>query len=187
MRFWLYRRTNQFILHILLSAVLICHLQWFTPACTIGLEESSKRKRNRRRRRMKNEHAWNGKKIYHIIDKYLIFSFCPLEARKQNWRVSKIMSRSFSVKRRLHIQYAQQQFDIYWGQTESLFFSFILLIHEGSHREVYQEFQPSYDIFCRWCQGLFRPQVPCTPSLHCPIANSASTQSQQQYKMANQI
>ena len=49
----------------------------------------------------------------------------------------------------------------------------------GSQREVYQEFQPSYDIFRRWCPGLFRPQVPCTPSLHCPIANSASTQSQQ--------
>ena len=58
------------------------------------------------------------------------------------------------------------------------FFSFILLIHEGSHREVYREFQPSYDIFCRWCQGLFRPQVPCTPRLHCPNANSVSTQSQ---------
>ena len=29
------------------------------------------------------------------------------------------------------------------------------------------------------CQALFRPQVPCTPNLHCPIANSASTQSQQ--------
>ena len=26
-------------------------------------------------------------------------------------------------------------------------FFFILLIHEGSHREVYQEFQPSYHIF----------------------------------------
>ena len=26
---------------------------------------------------------------------------------------------------------------------------------------------------------LFRPQVPCTSSLHCPIANSVSTQSQQ--------
>ena len=37
---------------------------------------------------------------------------------------------------------------------------FILLTHEGSHREVYQEFQPSYDIFRRWCQGLFRTQVP---------------------------
>ena len=61
----------------------------------------------------------------------------------------------------------------------SLFFSFILPIHEGSHREVYQEFQPSYDIFHRWCQGLFRPQVLCTLSLHCPIASSALTQSQQ--------
>ena len=28
-----------------------------------------------------------------------------------------------------------------------LCFSFILLTHEGSHREVYQKFQPSYDIF----------------------------------------
>ena len=55
---------------------------------------------------------------------------------------------------------------------------FILLTHEGSHSEVCQEFQLSYDIFRRWRQGLFRPQVPCTSSLHCPIANSASTQSQ---------
>ena len=45
--------------------------------------------------------------------------------------------------------------------------------------EVYREFQPSYDIVHRWCQGLFRPQVPCTPNLHCLIANTASTQSQQ--------
>ena len=62
-------------------------------------------------------------------------------------------------------------------------FGFILLTHEGSHREVYQEFQPSFDIF-RWgCQRWFRPQVPCNPHLHCPIANSASTQ----YRTANQI
>ena len=47
------------------------------------------------------------------------------------------------------------------------------------HIEVYLEFQPSYDIFHRWCQGFFRPQVPCTPSLRCPITNPASTQSQQ--------
>ena len=40
-------------------------------------------------------------------------------------------------------------------------------------------FPTQLDIFRRWCQGLIRPQVPCTPSLHCPIANSASTQSQQ--------
>ena len=50
---------------------------------------------------------------------------------------------------------------------------FILLAHEGSHREAYQESQPSYDILRRWCQ------VSCTPNLHFPIANSASTQSQQ--------
>ena len=52
-------------------------------------------------------------------------------------------------------------------------------INEGSHREVYKEFRPSYDIFRRWCQGLIRPQVPCTLSLHCPIANSSTTQNQQ--------
>ena len=52
--------------------------------------------------------------------------------------------------------------------------------HKGSHWEVYQEFQPSYDSLGMWCQGLFRPRVPCTQSLHGPIADSASTQSQQQ-------
>ena len=57
-------------------------------------------------------------------------------------------------------------------------FSSLLLMR--LHREVYQGFQPCYDIFCWWCQRMFTPQVPCTPSrLHCPIANSASTQSQQ--------
>ena len=50
-------------------------------------------------------------------------------------------------------------------------------VHE--HWVVYQEFQPSYDIFRRWCQVLFRPQVPCTPSLNCLITNSALTKSQQ--------
>ena len=67
------------------------------------------------------------------------------------------------------------------------FFSFVLLIHKGSHREVYQKFLPSYDIFRRWCQGLFRPQVLCTPAyaaqlltLHRHIANN-------QYRTANQI
>ena len=66
---------------------------------------------------------------------------------------------------------------IFSSATWNTFFSFILLIHEGSHREVYQEFQSSYDIFCRWRQGLFRPQVPCTPSLHYPIASTQSQQS----------
>ena len=63
--------------------------------------------------------------------------------------------------------------------SKASLFSYILLIHEGSHKEVYQGFQPSYDIFLRWSQGLFRPQVPCTPSLRCPMPNSASTQNQQ--------
>ena len=50
---------------------------------------------------------------------------------------------------------------LFWNRFLDIF-SFILLIHEGSHREVYREFQPSYGIFSRWCQGLIRPQVPCT-------------------------
>ena len=54
---------------------------------------------------------------------------------------------------------------------------------EGSHGEIFRDLQPNYDIFHSWCQGLFRPQVLCTPSLHYPIANSASTQ----YRMANPI
>ena len=56
--------------------------------------------------------------------------------------------------------------------NSAILFPSIQQFHEGSHNEVYQEFQLSYDIFCRWCQGLFRPQVLCTPSPHCPTANS---------------
>ena len=37
-----------------------------------------------------------------------------------------------------------------------LVFCFILLTHEGSHKEVYQILQPSYDISRMWCQGLIR-------------------------------
>ena len=33
--------------------------------------------------------------------------------------------------------------------SSGLVFVSILLTHEGSHREVYQEFQPNYDIFRR--------------------------------------
>ena len=54
------------------------------------------------------------------------------------------------------------------------YFSLLIFHPADPHREVYQEFHPSYDIFRRLCQGLFRPQVPCIPSLYCPIANSAT-------------
>ena len=56
---------------------------------------------------------------------------------------------------------------------------FILVTLDWSHRKVYQKFLPSYDIVHWWRQGLFRSQVPCTPSLYHPISNSVSTQSQQ--------
>ena len=55
---------------------------------------------------------------------------------------------------------------------------FILLTHEGSHREEYQESQPSYDIFRRSSAKLgcldhgFRAR---TPSLHWPIALLSSS------------
>ena len=58
---------------------------------------------------------------------------------------------------------------------------------EGSHREVYQEFQLSYDIFRRWCQELFRPQVPCTPSLHYQLLTLHQHRANNQYRTANQI
>ena len=67
------------------------------------------------------------------------------------------------------------------AEISNLVSFFILLTSEGSYREVYQECQPSYDIFCRWSQTLFRPQVPCTPSLHCPIANLHQHRANNQY------
>ena len=66
-----------------------------------------------------------------------------------------------------------------------LFSSSILLIHEGSHREAYQEFQPSYDIFRRWCQELFRPQVP--PAYTDQLLTLHQHRANNQYRTANQI
>ena len=64
-----------------------------------------------------------------------------------------------------------------------ILFCFILLIYERPHRKVYRDFQPSYDILCRsGAKGsLDGRSFLFTPSrLHCqPIANPASTQSQQ--------
>ena len=64
---------------------------------------------------------------------------------------------------------------------------FILLTHEGSHREIYQEFQPCYDIFCRWCQRLFRPRVPCTPAYTAQLLTLYQYRANNQYRTANQI
>ena len=62
--------------------------------------------------------------------------------------------------------------------TGKYFFCFILLTYEGSHREVYWDFLPSLTSSAGGAEGC-SGQFPCTPSLHCPIANSASTQRQQ--------
>ena len=64
---------------------------------------------------------------------------------------------------------------------------FILLTHEGSHREVYQEGKPSYVIFRRWWQGLFRPQVPCTPAYTAQLLALHQHRANNQYRTANQI
>ena len=77
---------------------------------------------------------------------------------------------------------------IFVVQLSIILFCFILLTHKRSHREVYQKFQPNYDIFRRWCQGLIRPQVPYTPSLYCPIANNLHQhRANNHYRTANQI
>ena len=68
-----------------------------------------------------------------------------------------------------------------------MFFCFILLTHKGSHREVYQEFQSSYDIFRRWCQGMFKPQVPCTHSYTAQLLTLYQHRANNQYRMADQI
>ena len=72
----------------------------------------------------------------------------------------------------------KQQVRHFWD-----FFVSYLLTHERSHKEVYQEFQPSYDIFRRWCQGLVKPPagyIDQLLTLHQHRANN-------QYRTANQI
>ena len=71
---------------------------------------------------------------------------------------------------------------------DSILVLFHTSTHEGSHREVYQEFQPSYDIVRRWCQRLFRPQVPCTPRAYtAQLLTLHQHRANDQYRTANQI
>ena len=64
------------------------------------------------------------------------------------------------------------------------FFPFILLIHEGSHPG--RSTRNSNPVMTSFAGPV--PLVPCNPSLHCPIASSASTHSQQPAnRTANQI
>ena len=84
------------------------------------------------------------------------------------------------------ISYAviQLHYKVRYDPTSEIFF---LLAHNGSHREVYQEFQPSYDTVCRRCQGLFRPQVPCTPVYTAQLLTLHQHRANNQFKTANQI
>ena len=73
-----------------------------------------------------------------------IFSFCfdLLFLRRHNSGCSQMNAVS---RLHCHLYDANMLWCCYW----IAFFCFILLTHEGSHREVYQEFQSSYDIFHR--------------------------------------
>ena len=64
---------------------------------------------------------------------------------------------------------------------------FILLTHEGSHREVYEEFQPTFDMSHRLCQRLFRPQVLCTPTYTAQLQTLHQHRANIQYKTATEI
>ena len=67
-----------------------------------------------------------------------------------------------------------------WNIRLFFFFCFILLTHKGSHREAYRDFQPSLTSFAAGAKGCSdHSGLRATPSLHCPIANSTSTQCQQ--------
>ena len=67
----------------------------------------------------------------------------------------------------------------WYHQCNNLFFIyFILLIHEGSQREVCLEFQPSFDIVRRSdAEGCLDHRYHAPPAYTALIANSASTQS----------
>ena len=55
-------------------------------------------------------------------------------------------------------------------------------------REVYREFPPSYDIFRRWCQGLFRSGVPhMTLAYTSQLLTLHQHRADNQYRTANQI
>ena len=72
--------------------------------------------------------------------------------------------------------------------SETIIFCFILRTHEESHREVYQEFQPGYDIVHRsGAKGCLDHW------LHAPLAYTAQLptlhqhRANNQYRTANQI
>ena len=65
---------------------------------------------------------------------------------------------------------------------------FILLIHEGSHREVYQEFQPSYDIFHRsGANGCSDHRFRAPLSYTAQLLTLHQHRANNQYRTANQI
>ena len=69
-----------------------------------------------------------------------------------------------------------------------VFFSFILLIHEGSHRQVYQEFEPIYDIFRRsGAKGCSDHRFRTPPVYTAQLLTLHQHGANNQYRTANQI
>ena len=53
------------------------------------------------------------------------------------------------------------------------------MTHEGSHREVFREFQTSYNMSTGPVPRVGQTTGSMRLTLHCPMVNSVSTQSQQ--------
>ena len=69
-----------------------------------------------------------------------------------------------------------------------IFFCFILLTQEGSDREAYQEFQPSYDIFRRFgARGYSDHRFRAPLAYTAQLLNLHQHRANNQYRMANQI
>ena len=64
---------------------------------------------------------------------------------------------------------------------------FILLTHKGSHREVYKEFQPSYDIVLRWCQGYLDHRFRAPAAYTAQLLILLQHWTNNKYRTANQI
>ena len=80
-------------------------------------------------------------------------------------------------------QLAEQQ----WTKNAS-FFSFILLIHKGSHGEFYQEFQSRYDIFCRsGAKGCSDHRFRAPPAYSAQLLTLHQHRANNQYRAADQI
>ena len=73
--------------------------------------------------------------------------------------------------------------------SQSVFFLFVILLtHEGSHRQVYQEFNPGYDIFRRSSvKGCSDDRFRAPPAYTAQLLTLHQHRANNQYRTANQI